>query len=380
MDTSRLVETEPLPEIRAVGVLRCLGLVALGLLTLGWVARGIGSVLPPTAQTDAERKLAAFFAEDEGYDTLFLGTSLVHRGIDPLVFDAAMTRFGVPTRSFNAALPAMDAFEQEVVLRRILERRPEGLVNVLVAPDMIAANLSAEHLRNRRTALWHETSTTLHVSSALLQRNAPWPDTLTQLYRHWQAWWLRGTNGGEVRERLDAWMRPVDPDEARLALLGPDGRGFAALDQLVSEVSPELVEEQLAFRAQFLGQEEEFTHRVAAFAKRPMPTGPPHAAGSAYLARLTRMAKEAGVRLVVFLLPGGTVEDRDWLLRARALDEDRHWIDLTSPSAFPELYAVHHRFDRFHVNADGAVRMTELLAERFASLLSEGEASRRGPR
>lgn len=97
-----------------------LGVVSLALGC--WVIRTVVPVGSPVTQDLINFKFAQLDANPQPYDTFFIGSSRVHRQIEPRVFDAQAEALGRQTHSFNFGAPSMTEPELYDVVHRLIER------------------------------------------------------------------------------------------------------------------------------------------------------------------------------------------------------------------------------------------------------------------
>ena len=261
----------------------------------------------------------------------------------------------------------------KALVERALSMQPLMLRRVLVSPDTFSLTLSDELLRNRRVVGWHDLATTWSASRGVVERRSGLGPTMRDLYRHWQAWFFRSANVGEARLRVEAALR----SEPGARDSGGPPRDFVPLDAWVERLEPEAAQPYLENRRAFLAQEEEYRARVAALGRAEPRRAPLDGFRARFLVSLRETIAAGGAQPVILTLPECGVMDRDWISQAHADGLFENFIDLRSPVEFPELYAVEHRFDRFHVNGAGARQMTLILARELAQLL---RAEARTPR
>lgn len=124
--------------------------VLVGVLAFALVSAVIGALTengPRTWRISVlAQKLDHLRRHAADYDTLFLGSSRVHYGVDPALFDAEMARQGCRARSFNMGVQALTLSEEHRLVqelarigrwdRVVLERNPIPLRSLdLVGTD-----------------------------------------------------------------------------------------------------------------------------------------------------------------------------------------------------------------------------------------------------
>ena len=92
--------------------------------------------LPVLWGIDGERE--NFYAHHaENYNTLFVGSSLTYRQIDPQLFDSLNRINSISTASFNYGIDGSTPVEIFSIYKHILAKKPKTLKNVLVELDFI---------------------------------------------------------------------------------------------------------------------------------------------------------------------------------------------------------------------------------------------------
>ena len=66
----------------------------------------IHSLLPPMTPKGVAAKLKYFCEHKDEFDTVIVGTSQLYYAVSPKIFDATTRENGMPTRTFNWAMPS----------------------------------------------------------------------------------------------------------------------------------------------------------------------------------------------------------------------------------------------------------------------------------
>ena len=203
--------------------------VLVALASLLGTAAGLRGVLPRTWDSDLSVKLARL-AELPEVDTIFLGSSVVHRQVDPRAFDARTAELGRPTRSFNAGARWMSSLEASHALDELLRARPAGLRRVVLDARQLGLWVPWELRDTARFQAWHDRRTTLSALRLLLASDRPAEVKRFLAADHLRAGLRRAVNAGDLVHALGA---PGGEELAarRADVLGPAGDGFAPLDE-----------------------------------------------------------------------------------------------------------------------------------------------------
>src|SRR5262249_20465185 len=97
----------PPPPVRRVGPAGALARVAVALCAFAAVCAGLRAVAVPAGGEVIGGKLEYWRAHGAEYDTVFVGSSHVLRAFVPAEFDRVTAAQGVPTKSFNFGVQAV---------------------------------------------------------------------------------------------------------------------------------------------------------------------------------------------------------------------------------------------------------------------------------
>ena len=88
-------------------LLRTAALGAVFLLTFAGACTGLRALLPERQIPEVTAKLQHFRQHAAEYDTLFIGSSRIYHQLIPELFDRTTAAHGLPTRTFNAGIDAI---------------------------------------------------------------------------------------------------------------------------------------------------------------------------------------------------------------------------------------------------------------------------------
>ncbi len=310
-------------------------------------------------------KLAVLAARREEVDTLFVGSSRVYNHLSPRVFDAELRAAGRPCRAFNLGVSAMRPPESFQFLDRALDLRLPRLRRVVLElANVIPAFAEPGERDTRRVTAWHRPGAAGWMLAAIVcafdwpWRKAGW------FFDHSLAAGRCFTHVGEVR---DAWLVPDgsrSPDLVGTAGLGTDGDGFAPTPKAAKATEPA----SRRFLADPAGYE-----RALAALRAPPPasawgqTEPVNLLLRRELPRRVAALRARGVETFLFLPPVIRPDDG---LRALARGGNLGGAPafvFNDPDRYPELYRPEVRADGEHLDEEGAVLFTRLLARKVAA-------------
>lgn len=320
----------------------------------------LSEIRPFAAVPALKEKFAWFATHADDYDTLFIGTSRIYRGIQPAVFDEATAAAGVPTHSFNLGIDAMSPPEDAYVLERIANLRPKHLRWVFIETGPTRPGVGYGGEDNVRSLHWHDTTRTVLACrsvlappgrerrwSALLFGSAEERRPLALAGSHVWLWLTRTLNAGRGALLLEAYLQPAP--RARLsAVLGRGRDGFMPAGD--GKPMPD------AERADY---ERRFAERAAK--------------GS----RISFLDRDAQCSLDLMLTRLRALGARPVLLVPPFLHEARQYpkpgcpapvLDYGEIEKWPALFELDHRVDRSHLNPAGADLFTRAVAADFIEL------------
>ena len=358
-----------------------LGHVAIALATLLLTLRLLGGWLPIGEHAELGAKLAELERRSSEVDTLFLGSSLTYRHVDPAAFDAATAAAGMPTHSFNLGAPGMGAVELSWALEQLAELELPRLRWVLLDPYSAGWELPDENAESPRVVAWHDARHTALALRLVEQAGLPRERRLSLWRNHLRAFATRVGLLGRLREALEpallgdaasrAAAKARELADARRAL-GPAGNGFLSLDDALTSADAEERAPLLA-RAAALAEGEDAWRAALAHALRQPPgagrasIGEPGPATRALLVSLSEACAALGASLIVFDAPDPAA--RQVLFhQAQASGAAQGAIALADPRRYPELFRFERHFDRNHFDAEGAAAFSARLAEGFLAL------------
>jgi hypothetical protein len=340
------------PAVRALALLLAF---AAG---FGAVARVIGTFAPPLGGGGAGSE-AEWWGDHPEFDTILIGSSRTNRQVIPRLFDETMAAAGIQTRAINLARDGMRPPEDGFVLDEALARRNAPLRLVVMELNPVEMRITDADLETEREIAWHDADRMrilwMRVWSGaggderrIGRRLSDWWGNLRYFGTHAQLWlWAQsrvGVGSGLVEQRLRLQTAPT----RRHADLGPLGDGFRAAAG----------DDQLDAR--------ERKHFASALATmqggRRITTG--DGATQFHLREWARRVRALGARLVIVSPP---TTKMDALQPDPGLDA--WFFDFSDPVQYPELFAPEHRRDEGHLNMQGSMIYTRLMAEQIARRL-----------
>ena len=120
------------PQSRRARPIACMVLALAGFAGTASLVR---AWVPLPSRGAISDKLEYFFEHGGEYDAVLFGTSRIVGGVDPLVLESELARFGIELKVFNLGLPAVGAYEVDPKGKRrarrvgLAEKKPLPLRN-----------------------------------------------------------------------------------------------------------------------------------------------------------------------------------------------------------------------------------------------------------
>ena len=344
------------------------GSIALFALSFTLATLGLRELLPHGGARElVDAKVERFAREGNTYTLVFAGSSRVHRGFVPEVFDARTAEAGVPTRSFNFGAPGSRAFEIERLLERVSELGPAKLDFVLVDPEGIALLRDERNVLARQVIEWHDPAATLRLSRWIAGAGLPYPQLWAALAPHWKSCAYNVFNIGRSQRLVDAALGESRTEEVERELVGPRLDGYAPLGD---------ESEELGRRGQrFQKRRERYLAQLEEYKALRVGDGPADPFALEMYRTLRARIEELGATAVFVTQPALYLQED--LVKAAATGELPLLLRFDDAERFADLYAPERRYDETHLNDEGARLFTEKLADEFVARVKRGELAPR---
>ncbi len=296
------------------------------------------------------------------YDTVFIGTSRMYRGLKPSTFDEVTAAAGMPTRTFNFGVDGMLPPEDAYVAEHILKRPPKNLRWVFLELGVFVEDFEDRDPDSVRSAHWHDwRRTSLCIRANLWpkgkkekwqkwfrsEKGKPWPADIA--WTHFRLFFSKALNLGRGAAALEEVMLGKKP---RLVLLGRERDGYNAYKDART-----LKGEGLTQYMRFLENRQQ----------NPAKLAPLKYYHQECFDDTVKLVRQLGATPVAVIGP------TTGPLRLRPAESSAvPLIDLCDVHAYPELFTPDVRIDHAHVNDKGAEIFTRLVAEHFVRI-AKGE-------
>lgn len=321
------------------------------------IAAVLSQTLPAVRPPQIGAKLDWLAEHGTEYDTVFIGSSRVHRQIIPDLFDREMEALGVKTNSFNLSGDGMRPPEDEFVLERAFASRKAPLRLLLVECNPIDSSLAEDDAGTARAVYWHDTARTLRIwrkcwslpaAMSVGSRISRTWKRLRQLPGHVQHWVWNSVRLGQANEFL------------RDRIFGEDLRSDAKEVGADGYHAPKTGERMTG------GTLRTYEKHLAAVLKSPAPKDSEDPESQAAIGWKKSLAERLGGRLVLVSSPFLRPE-----IFQPASRDGITFLDYSDPARYPELYAPENRRDPGHLNVRGSEIYTRLVARQIAEALKK---------
>jgi len=341
------------------------GRIKLGLLfgtcfLLATLGLGVAGrfVLPPGEIVELTTKLHPLIRQDDGFDTIAIGSSRMLRDFDPHSFDAAAKASGCPMHSYNLGLGDMNVIEMRYLLGQIAASRPPHLKRILFDPPN-EIHVSFANLRSER--MW----VTTHPSAAPLALSDIWshpdPRKLSATVRFVAAFAYRNSALGLLGRALHPEPRTDPPWPAAIDAAGYESQDPDAPAAATNENRALMLRTFDQFEAQLADLRRQNAGELPA---APISPGQETRRIDGIL-DLIALIRRMGYQPVVLHLPdtyGEAMTDAKRIEHAlRVREPNVPDINLMNGAWAAEIYTPDAWFDRTHLNRNAAGRASAIV-------------------
>jgi hypothetical protein len=342
-------------------------LAALAFVVLCVIASSaIYAVLGERSIADAESPFLVTKEEiarqDGDFDTVFVGSSITFRQINPAEFDDATGRPGF--RSYNLGIPGLYPMRSISYLEHLVNNPPPNLKFVLCELfrlDTVTYNYKAPEIM--RLMDW---GSFYEILQTIAAANFPRNYKLNLAGQYLRAFAFKSMGFGMLDYmRMEREIRPRDQER-----LDSSTRGFLAKDVEIETSKEQENIDHLRETGAVLEQNPGLLpprtqlHRDKYNRAWQLDRSP-------YvdkLGELITQAESKGIRLIFVLPPLMTQRGMYFAYPAFLQIPEHNRIDLSDPDRFPELYQIENVFDTEHVNSQGSVYLSRYLARELTRL------------
>ncbi len=329
----------------ALGPFRALAHAALFLVACAAVCTLLRAVSPFPPVPAIAPKWDWFQERRDEFEVLFVGSSRFYHQVIPQQFDAEVARDGgAKVRSFNFSYDAVWPPESYYLLRQILTLRPAHLKWVFIELQDIDFRLDDRNDATLRMSYWHDLPHTRMAIADILASRLHGPEKRRLIVAHSLLFLREAANLGRGADLLGNLLSPPPPRKSPHAW-----EPFAGYRAGTAQPFP-------------AEEEEKYFYGVAQMKAlgAPVPVRPVFREA---LQRIVTDVRQAGAEPIFVLTPTiNPVENYGDIPGGAPV-----WL-YNDPDQYPALYELTNHYDSWHLNHQGAIEFTSLLAARFAAL------------
>lgn len=329
--------------------------IFLFLVIFGFTTRAVFRVMPPPSKMGTA--LEAFLEKKDSMSILFVGSSHTTHQVIPKIVDETLRERGLEHRSYVLGLGGATPHQMNFLLAEALRSEPANLALVVMEAAPWDYELDTTSWRG---IWWHSPAQTWDVAQTVLATERSKADKWMLIEGHLRLAFKKNFCigvGVKIFEPLSLWLSRWISDVYGFPYYGPpkknddlkstflEGHGYSRLLQKHGSM--------IGFR------EGDVIAPKLEFALYNPPG----------LQRQVDRFHRRGLKLVYLLSP--TTIDHTAIQDLHDEGILPHLFDFNQPELYPALFVREHRFDRTHINHDGAEVYSVLVAERLADLFAQ---------
>lgn len=304
-----------------------------------------------------------------GFNTVFLGGSLVYRHVDPHLLDSLAGANGLELSSYNLGVDGNGFIKTNMELDRILEDPSPDLEYIFTSLSNSSIFLRL-NLHTRKFVTWWRFKDMVYAI------RLTWKLPMTFKRKVKFSWFYVVTylenrlNFGHLTDAVQFHVKKIGYDDS---YLGRRMDGFYPYDhqagrQLMSQAWEDTLMKQSrqAYLTDSVKRQNMLNANIRAF-RETDPDGPALQMMVDTYLDMIRRCEEKGIKLIVLMPPRIRESYSVFIPIYNALPEANR-INLASPLDYPEFYEVQNSYNFHHLDINGAKLYTTALAEEFLKL------------
>jgi hypothetical protein len=345
---------------------------ALALFSFLIVAHGVSAfaLWLSVADRDAISTSLQRALNERDNTVLFIGTSRIKYGLDPVRFDEAMKAKGISTKSYMFGVPALSFVEMEYLLTSYFEKRPCCVKYVFVEPDL-GSDGTLRSPNSIRSILFFDFPNAINAFTYALEQQEAAPQQLKAPFSlETKLTFFKQILGPLFRHYTNAGLFQALTDDNQINF-----RTEPNLGEYIEQGKPQarlsdIIESDTAKRQQYYEALKELSE----------PYSPSHVSDMQFarFMRLMNYIESKGAEPIV-LRPAQFIFapiSASVVARIRAACSDTFPVlDFGRPADNEELFEPRNRYDYDHIHLLTIERFTLMVADRFAATLNTNRAA-----
>lgn len=336
--------------------------VSIALLSFVAVSAAVRTVVPLPAGYGLRAKLQYIADHPNEHDTLFVGSSILFRGIHPEAIQRTFAKRGETVEVLNLGIPGLHAFEMEHLLHHLAEA------------GVSADRLFIEHLRRQiqplapakltdRSIYWRTLPVTWSALRTIALADRSLREKLTTSWLQLRLMMRRYSNYATGPEILKLAFSDDDTYEYLRETELFNQHGYQDPDSLKTEKAAERRRLFLEQREMFKARVQNTVRLLETWNDDPDPERALERYDTESVERQFAEAEEIADEVVVVLPP--TLSSPAQALALEMVGAYPRVLHLCDPLTYPVLYGRDLRFDHAHLNLRGAQTFSRALVNGY---------------
>ena len=299
------------------------------------------------------------------YSVIFLGTSIIHSGINPRQFSAELNHHGLKNiKAFNFALPASVLMEQYYIFRKITRMKPKKLKWVfveLIENRFDALQTRAQKKQTHKFVYWHDFKSTISLVNFQLSRNDNFLKRLKKIKTHLKSFATNYSKPGYGVKFLK--VNKTNKNHDRLYKL------FSKymFKPNIPENYQNKKNQQGSLHHKYLQNIE----KIHEFVKKLKLSKQKYQLSKEQIKLLYHFINHGykhNIKIIFIMTPNNNSLNKRFIYD-KVKHHNLHILEFKDPNQFPNLYKPKYHFNKNHFNIEGANIFSKKLAEQFILLL-----------
>jgi hypothetical protein len=339
-----------------------IALLVIGLAFFLATAAAQRALMPWPAGGGLRTRVLTYLEHQDSFDAIYLGSSRIAHGIDPLIVDPIVSRqIGRPFVSFNLGFNATHGFETDYLIRSLLDDPPERLKFVVIEAQTLSAEMeSYSRLVTDRTIAWHTPRYTALALLDLAESERTIRPRGLDATVHLRMFARHMTNAGQGPELVASSTEARSSSFQKESASEMRVRGYSDLKMMSDGSLPPSRQNLLDHLGRYRRARRTFED-LARFAE-------PRPIAAAILAGQVAFLKSRGL-VPIYVMPP-TLDPPESYSEFERRGTISDFLSYADPSTYPDLFYVESRWDLQHVSRRGATLWSRRLGDDLGAIFS----------
>jgi len=304
------------------------------------------------------------------YNTVFIGSSTVHRHIIPSLFDEEVNNISnLNVSSFNLGTGRFAPPESYIYYENLINMDSNNIKYVIIELRNIFRILD-ENLHSTRANYWYTPNSYIFTINAILDEKVSEKKEYKEqkLRNHTISFLENIFNFGLIKAIYRANQKR---EVSFLQWQEIIGRNFDGYKPYI--VGDEGGGKKRKLRKDSASIERKVRQMENKFNKYSQNTPSCNQTHIKKIKQLIALSKKRGIHLIFFLSPKITIGIYDELIPLYMEIDDNHKIEMANSVLYPEHYSIEYAYDNSHLNFDGAKILTKHTARQFVNIINNSK-------